>query len=203
MGAVGCTIDNSREARILLPERSLPQLTASYLTTLLMFAALGYAQQAGANYDEAKVPKYTLPDPLVLQSGAPVRDAGTWSSKRRPEILELFRSQVYGRSPGRPAGMTFDLASIDKQALARKGDPQGGRGQILGRQGRARDEPPHLPACRGEESRAGFPGIELHGQPHGESRSGHPPGRGLEQASRSGRQRKIPEAPPSAAGRWR
>jgi hypothetical protein len=95
-------------------------MTPSYLTTILMFAALGYAQQPGANYDEAKVPRFTLPDPLVLQSGAPVRDAGTWSSKRRPEILDLFRSQVYGRSPGRPAGMTFELASIDKQALGGK-----------------------------------------------------------------------------------
>ncbi len=95
-------------------------MTALSLIAMLMFAALGYAQQAGANYDEAKVPKYTLPDPLVLQSGAPVRDAGTWFGKRRPEILELFRSQVYGRSPGRPEGMTFDLLSLDEKALAGK-----------------------------------------------------------------------------------
>jgi hypothetical protein len=95
-------------------------MTTSYLATMLLFAALGLAQQPGANYDEAKVPNYTLPDPLVLQSGAPVRNAETWIKKRRPEILELFRSQVYGLSPGRPAGMTFELASVDKQALAGK-----------------------------------------------------------------------------------
>ncbi len=81
---------------------------------------LSYGQPPGANYDEAKVPKYTLPDPLVMQNGERVRDAETWFKRRRPEILELFRSQVYGRSPERPAGMTFELASIDRQALGGK-----------------------------------------------------------------------------------
>jgi hypothetical protein len=61
------------------------------------------------NYDEAKVGTYTLPDPLVLANGKPVRDARTWTEKRRPEIVRLFEENQYGRSPGRPAGMTFDV----------------------------------------------------------------------------------------------
>jgi len=90
---------------------------SSLAKALLLTAALLYAQRAGTNYEEAKVPKYTLPDPLVLQDGHPVRDAKTWFERRRPEILELFRSQVYGRSPGRPRGMSFEHASIDTRAL--------------------------------------------------------------------------------------
>lgn len=78
------------------------------------------AQPAGFNYDEAKVPKYTLPDPLVFTGGEKVTDAETWFQKRRPEILELFQTQVYGRSPGRPVGMTFQVTSVDKKALAGK-----------------------------------------------------------------------------------
>ena len=39
------------------------------------------------NYDEAKVGTYTLPDPLVLANGKPVKDAKTWNEKRRPEIV--------------------------------------------------------------------------------------------------------------------
>jgi hypothetical protein len=83
-------------------------------------ALVAGAQHNDANYDEAKVPKYTLPDPLMLQNNRPVRDAKTWLEKRRPELLNLFRTEMYGRSPGKPAHMTFELTSIDKQALGGK-----------------------------------------------------------------------------------
>src|SRR5258706_11133392 len=39
-----------------------------------------------SNYDETKVPPYTLPDPLVLAGGKRVNDANTWQRERRPEI---------------------------------------------------------------------------------------------------------------------
>lgn len=61
------------------------------------------------NYDESRVGSYTLPDPLVLADGKPVRDAGTWTGKRRPELVRLFEENEYGRAPERPAGMTFDV----------------------------------------------------------------------------------------------
>ena len=61
------------------------------------------------NYDEARVGTYTLPDPLVLANRKPVRDAKTWTEKRRPEIVRLFEENQYGRSPGRPAGMTVEV----------------------------------------------------------------------------------------------
>jgi hypothetical protein len=61
------------------------------------------------NYDESKVGTYTLPDPLVLADGHLVRDARTWTEKRRPEIVRLFEEDQYGRSPGHPAGLKFDV----------------------------------------------------------------------------------------------
>jgi hypothetical protein len=42
------------------------------------------------NYEESLVGTYTLPDPLVLANGQPVRDAKTWYGQRRPEIVRLF-----------------------------------------------------------------------------------------------------------------
>src|SRR5580698_6752440 len=64
------------------------------------------------NYDEAKVGTYTLPDPLKLNDGKSVRDAKTWYSKRRPEIVEMFETQQYGKAPGRPAAESFEI--VDK-----------------------------------------------------------------------------------------
>lgn len=51
-----------------------------------------------ANIEEAKVPKFTLPDPLRFENGDRVNGAADWP-KRRAEILALFETHVYGRTP--------------------------------------------------------------------------------------------------------
>ena len=70
-----------------------------------------------ANYEETKVPKYTLPDPLVLNDGQRVTDATTWRGKRRPEVLHLFEQYVYGKAPGKPDGLSIKARSTDRKAL--------------------------------------------------------------------------------------
>jgi hypothetical protein len=77
----------------------------------------GVTQPAGANYDEANVPAYTLPDPLITNTGRPVQDAQAWHQTRRPEILELFARHVYGQSPPKPDSIRFDVTSVDPDAL--------------------------------------------------------------------------------------
>ncbi len=62
-----------------------------------------------SNYDESKVGNYTLPDPLVLNDGKPVRDADTWLKRRRPEILKAYETEIYGRIPERAAKMKVDF----------------------------------------------------------------------------------------------
>jgi len=69
------------------------------------------------NYDEAKVGTYSLPDPLRLNNGKPVHDAKAWYSKRRPEIVEMFETQQYGRAPGRPADESFEMVDPGTPAL--------------------------------------------------------------------------------------
>jgi hypothetical protein len=69
------------------------------------------------NYEEANVGTYTLPDPLKMSDGKPVRDAKTWMDKRRPELVKLFEENEYGRAPGRPAGMSFDVFDKGTPAL--------------------------------------------------------------------------------------
>jgi hypothetical protein len=75
------------------------------------------AQPAGANYDEGKVPVYTLPDPLRFTDGSPVAGAAAWRERRRPELLRLFEEHVYGRSPGPPAKMRFVPVESSAHAL--------------------------------------------------------------------------------------
>ena len=53
-----------------------------------------------ANYDESKANPYpTLPDPLVLANGKPVKSAKDWWKKRRPQLVELYDREIYGRVP--------------------------------------------------------------------------------------------------------
>jgi len=85
--------------------------------SLLMFALPALAQQATAQYDESKVPSYTLPELLVLRNGEAVRDAKTWTNRRRPEILAMYGADVFGHSPAAPAKLNYEVASIDGKAL--------------------------------------------------------------------------------------
>src|SRR5262245_4194733 len=60
----------------------------------------GDPKAAGAaNVDESKVPPYVLPDPLILKSGKRVNDAEAWWKLRRPEIVEDFDREIFGREP--------------------------------------------------------------------------------------------------------
>ena len=77
------------------------------------------------NYDEALAGNYTLPDPLTLAGGKPVRDARTWNETRRPELVRLFEENEYGRAPGRPPAMSFDVfekaaPALDGKAIRRQ-----------------------------------------------------------------------------------
>jgi hypothetical protein len=74
-----------------------------------------------AQYDEEKVPAFTLPDPLVTLDGKKVTDVNTWNRKRRPEILNLFAENVYGRTmAGRPDNMTWKVTPVsDDNAISK------------------------------------------------------------------------------------
>lgn len=61
------------------------------------------------NYTEAKVPLYTLPDPLTLRNGEKVTDTQTWNELRRPEIMRLFEENQFGRALGNPKDVSFTV----------------------------------------------------------------------------------------------
>lgn len=102
-------------------------LAASLAVILLLPGGRALAQIADAppdtvagipvNYVEARVGDYTLPDPLVMANGSAVRDEAMWFGERRPEILRLFEQHQFGRAPGKPAELTFDVFDAGTPAL--------------------------------------------------------------------------------------
>ena len=63
----------------------------------------------------------SLPDPLTTSAGNRVTTPAEWQKTRRPEILELFRTHVYGRAPiGRPDTLRFDVKETNKNAMGGK-----------------------------------------------------------------------------------
>ncbi len=68
------------------------------LLVCTFFLLPGFAQKE-ANYDESKVPSFSLPDPLILDNGKKVKSVKVWEKKRRPQLLRLFEEQVYGKMP--------------------------------------------------------------------------------------------------------
>jgi hypothetical protein len=68
------------------------------------------------NYDESKVKPYTVPELLRMANGEPVKDAETWFKKRRPEILKLFQTEIFGRIPDNAPKVKWEVVSTDNNA---------------------------------------------------------------------------------------
>ena len=70
------------------------------------------------NYDESKAnPFPALPDPLKLKNGKPVTTAQEWWTKRRPEIVADFNSEVLGRVPANVPKVTWEVASTRQDTI--------------------------------------------------------------------------------------
>ena len=69
-----------------------------------------------ANYDESKANPYPkLPDPLVLKSGRRVKTAKDWWNRRRPEIVEDFDREIYGRLPKNTPKVTWEVTGTTNE----------------------------------------------------------------------------------------
>ena len=77
--------------------------------------------QNAANVDESKVPPYTLPDPLRFNNGDAVKTADDWWKKRRPELVEIFDREIYGRVPAYTPSVRWEIKETkreDKEGVA-------------------------------------------------------------------------------------
>lgn len=84
-----------------------------------------------ANYDESKANPYPeLPDPLRMKDGRRVTSAAMWWKERRPEIVEDFDREVYGRAPAAVPGVKWEAVSTGED---RVGEVRVRRKTLLGR----------------------------------------------------------------------
>jgi len=71
-----------------------------------------------ANYDEALANPYpNLPDVLTLNNGKKVTTAEQWWKHRRPEIVEDFEREVYGRVPAHVPKVTWTVKVTDHERI--------------------------------------------------------------------------------------
>jgi len=69
-----------------------------------------------ANYDESLANPYpNLPDVLTLKNGQKVTTADMWWNQRRPEIVEDFDREVYGRLPRSLPHVTWTVKVTDRE----------------------------------------------------------------------------------------
>jgi hypothetical protein len=69
-----------------------------------------------ANYDETKANPYPkLPDALTLKNGKAVKTAKEWWELRRPEIVEDFDREIYGRAPKEMPKVVWEVTSMARE----------------------------------------------------------------------------------------
>lgn len=89
------------------------------------------------NYDEDRIPPYSLPDPLIMSDGRTVVDSEMWFDERREEILEFYQTQIYGKVPDTAPEVRWEVASTDRQAR----DGAAVMKRVVGHMGEAPDPP--------------------------------------------------------------
>lgn len=81
-----------------------------YLALFMIFsAAIGQAQDTTGT----AIVMNAISNPLRLDNGKLVKTKMDWFTKRRPELLDFFTTEVYGQSPGVPPKMKFEITDLD------------------------------------------------------------------------------------------
>lgn len=108
----------ARDSLRKLTDEDYKNMMAKLSITSLRQGANGSDPAApnAANYDEAKAnPFPDLPDPLLLKNGRAVSSAKIWWEQRRPEIVEDFDREVYGRVPKNTPKVNWEITGTTNE----------------------------------------------------------------------------------------
>ena len=97
------------------------KLILSFCSAIIFLHSVAVGQskewESDVIYSESQVPFYELPDPLVTIEGKRITTKEEWINKRRPQIMGMFASTIYGRvpEPESPVEVDYELVNEDKE----------------------------------------------------------------------------------------
>lgn len=99
--------------------RTILLFIAIYTASTLPVASQSKEWEEGVIYSESQVPFYTLPDPLLDIFGNPIERPEQWQQERRPQLMGLFATTIYGRvpQPEQAVKTTYTVLSTDEDFL--------------------------------------------------------------------------------------
>lgn len=112
------TVENVPPAPVVMTaEQDHQKMMEKLKITSLRRGADGDPKSANAaNADESKATPYpNLPDPLILKNGKKVTNSKTWWEQRRPEIVEDFDREIYGRVPAVTPKVKWEVTSTTQE----------------------------------------------------------------------------------------
>ncbi len=92
----------------------------SMVLALFVASVVRLPAQETVNYDESKVPHFILPGILTTSKGNKITNKSDWEKLRRPEILMLFKDNVYGQLPSAYDSITYTNTRTNKAAMGGK-----------------------------------------------------------------------------------
>ena len=120
-GAFQEAIGPTNQAKTLSAEQDHARIMQLLHITALRRGADGDQKSPNAaNMDESKANMFgPPPDPLILKNGNKVASPETWWKQRRPEIVEAFEREIYGRVPATAPKVKWEIISTTQET---KGD---------------------------------------------------------------------------------
>ncbi len=94
-------------------------MKVKFLGIFFLFLSIAlHAQYENAIKDESKLPTYTLPELLVSKSGKTIKNKKQWNKIRRPELIQLFKDEMYGNVPkNKNVSINFSTLEVNKNAV--------------------------------------------------------------------------------------
>ena len=109
--ATTISLVNSRAEKISAGQDHLRMMELLHITSLRPGRGGNPQSPNPANYDEAKAnPFPALPEALTLKNGGKVTSPEMWWNQRRPEIVEDFDREIYGRVPASTPEVNWEIS---------------------------------------------------------------------------------------------